>query len=464
MTRPGTRRSATSGDSAYPGRVLPDTRAWIRSHPWQADGLLAAALLVLSAPQLSAAAADAYMQVPYIAVTVLLAATVVPRRRYPVAAFAAAAAIVAAQIAFGIAAGQAPVFALQPNNADLAIVVLLYTLAAYRPRPVSVAGLAVCLLGSAVAIARWAPGHHAYAGGAVLGAAAGLGGVTLTAWVLGDSVAYRYRRAYYASVEERAARAEAERDAQARIAAAAERARELEERRARAVDESAARLRRIERDLHDGAQVRLAALAMTLGEIKENLEAAAGGAANGSAGDHGAGDHEAGDHGAGDRGAGDPGDPGHIAMLVGSAHENAKQTLAELRDLARGIHPPVLDRGLDAALSTLAGASATPVALSVSIAARPSPAIESIAYFCAAELLANVTKHSGASRATISISDAGGRVLMTVTDDGTGGARLTPGGGLAGLLERVQTVDGRLDLDSPPGGPTIVTIELPSRA
>jgi signal transduction histidine kinase len=459
MTRPGTRRTATSGDSAYPGRVLPDARAWIRSHPWQADGLLAAALLVLSAPQLSAAAANAYTQVPYIAVTVLLAATVVPRRRYPVAAFAAAAAIVASQIAFGIAAGQAPVYALQPNNADLAIVVLLYTLAAYRPRPVSVAGLAVCLLGSAVAIARWAPGHHAFAGAAVLGVAAGLGGVTLTAWVLGDSVAYRYRRAYYASVEERAARAEAERDAQARIAAAAERARELEERRARAVDESAARLRRIERDLHDGAQVRLAALAMTLGEIKENLEAAAGGAANGSAGDHGAGDR-----GAGDRGAGGPGDQGHIAMLVGSAHENAKQTLAELRDLARGIHPPVLDRGLDAALSTLAGASATPVALSVSIVARPSPAIESIAYFCAAELLANVTKHSGASRATISISDAGWRVLMTVTDDGTGGARLTPGGGLAGLLERVQTVDGRLDLDSPPGGPTIVTIELPSHA
>ena len=300
--------------------MLPD--AWIRSHPWQADGLLAAALFMLTVPQLSAAAADPYMQTAYIGVTALLAATVVPRRRYPVAAFAVAAAIVAAQVAFGVDVGQAAVFALQPNNADLAIVVLLYTLAAYRPRRVSVVGLAVCLFGSAAAIARWAPAHHAYAGGAVLGAAAGLGGVTLTAWVLGDSVAYRYRRAYYASVEERAARAEAERDAQARIAAAAERARELEERRARAVDESAARLRRIERDLHDGAQVRLAALAMTLGEIKENLEAAAVGA-----GDHGPG---------GPGGAGRPADPEHIAMLVGTAHQNAKQTLAELRDLARG--------------------------------------------------------------------------------------------------------------------------------
>jgi signal transduction histidine kinase len=151
-------------------------------------------------------------------------------------------------------------------------------------------------------------------------------------------------------------------------------------------------------------------------------------------------------------------------MLVGAAHENAKQTLAELRDLARGIHPAVLDRGLDAALSTLAEASTIPVALSVSIAERPSPAIESIAYFCAAELLANVTKHSGASRATISVGDQDGRILMTVTDDGAGAARLAPGGGLAGLLERVQTVDGTLELDSPPGGPTLVTIELPVHA
>jgi signal transduction histidine kinase len=441
--------------------VLADLGAWLRGHPWQADGLLAVALFALSAPQLSAGTTRASMRVAYIAVTALLAATVVPRRRYPVAAFAAAAVIEAAQVAFGVGAAEAPVFALQPNNADLAILVLLYTLAAYRPRPVSVAGLAVCLLGSAVAIARWAPAHHAYAGGAVLGAAAGLGGVTLTAWVLGDSVAYRYRRVYYASLEERAARLEAERDAQARIAAAAGRARELEERRARAVDESAARLRRIERDLHDGAQVRLAALALALGEIKENLEAAAGGAGQGRPGDNGASDRGADDHGAYDHGAYDH---GHTARLVGAAHLNAKETLAELRDLARGIHPPVLDRGLGAALSTLAEASATPVSLAVSVAERPSPAIESIAYFCASELLANVTKHSRASRATVSLSDQGGRLLMTVTDDGAGEARLAPGGGLAGLLERVQTVDGRLAVDSPPGGPTIITIELPGHA
>jgi signal transduction histidine kinase len=409
--------------------------SWLREHPWQADGLLAVALFAVSVAQLATGSAPARDRAAYVAVTVLLATTVAVRRRYPVAAFTVAVAVAAVQVAFGVRSGAADhVFALQPNNADLAIVVLLYTLAAHRPRPVSVAGLAICLAGSAVAIARWAPSHGAYAGGAVLGAAAGLGGLTLTAWVLGDSVAYRYRRAYYATVEERAARLEAERDAQAQIAAAAERARELQDRRARAVDDAAARLRRIERDLHDGAQVRLAALALALGEIKENLDAAAAG------------------------------DQGRMAMLVGAAHENAKETLAELRDLARGIHPPVLDRGLGAALSTLVEASATQVALSVSIAERPSPAIESIAYFCAAELLANVTKHSGASRATVTAGDQGGRLLMTVTDDGAGGASLAPGGGLAGLLERVQTVDGRLDIDSPPGGPTIITIELPSHA
>src|SRR6516225_3562664 len=200
-------------------------RAWLRGHPRQADVLLAVLLFAVSVGQLTAGPASAASRVAFIAVTVLLAATVVPRRRYPVAAFAAAAVIGAAQIAFGVGPGQAPVFALQPTNTDMVILVLLYTLAAYRPRPVSITGLAVCLLGSAAAIARWAPANGAHPAGALCGAAAGLGGLTLTAWVLGDSVAYRYRRAYYASLEDRAARLEAERDAQARIAAAAERGR-----------------------------------------------------------------------------------------------------------------------------------------------------------------------------------------------------------------------------------------------
>jgi DNA-binding CsgD family transcriptional regulator len=186
---------------------------------------------------------------------------VIPRRRFPVTAFAAVAVLGALQIALGQQPGSmAPVPALQPSVTDLAIPVLLYTLAAHRPRRISVAALTVCLLGAAVAVSQWAPAHRPYPGVPLLAASVALGGSALVAWVLGDSVAYRHRRIHYASLEERAARLEAERDAQARIAAAAERARELQEQRARVVDASAARLRRIERDLHDGAQVRLTAL------------------------------------------------------------------------------------------------------------------------------------------------------------------------------------------------------------
>jgi len=432
------RRTSAPGSSTYAGEV-PEVLTWLRGHPWQADGLLALLLVAISSGQWQGRYAAGVA-----AVSVLLAATVVPRRRYPVAAFAVALVIGAIQVAVGVQPAGTTVQSdfglplsaiLQPTMADAAILVLLYTVAAYRPRRISLIGLAACLAGSAAAIARWAPAHAAHPGGPLFAAAAGLGGAALTAWVLGDSVAYRYRRAYYASLEERAARLEAERDAQARIAQAAERARELQERRARVVDESAARLRRIERDLHDGAQVRLAALAMTLGEIKESLDVA-----------HGV-DESA-----------------RTRMLVAAAHRNAKETLAQLRDLARGIHPPVLDRGLGAALATLAETSMVPVGLEVGIAERPSPAIEAMAYFCAAELLANVAKHSGASRAAVSVRGQDGRIVMTVTDDGSGGARLAHGGGLAGLLERVQTVDGRLGIDSPAGGPTAITIELPGHA
>ena len=424
--------------------------AWLRARPTLVDAVLALALLAASSGQLpTGSGVGTLVTLGALAVSVVLAATVVVRRRYPVAAFVVAALTGAAQITLGVQPGgnEPQVRALGPSVTDLAIVVLLYTLAAYRPRRVSVAGLAVCLLGAAVSVGRWAPVHQpGHPAALFLVSAAGLGGAAVTAWVLGDSMAYR--RAYYASLEERAARLEAERDAQARIAAAAERARELQERRARAVDESAARLRRIERDLHDGAQVRLAALALALGEIKESLDAAAearSGAVRSSAVRPGA----------------DGDDTERTRALVSAAHRSAKETLVELRDLARGIHPQVLDRGLDAALTLLAEASAIPVAPTTSITRRPSPAIEAIAYFCAAELLANVTKHSGASGAAINVSETEGKLLMTVADDGAGQARLVPGGGLAGLLERVQTVDGQLTVDSPAGGPTIVTIELP---
>jgi len=124
----------------------------------------------------------------------------------------------------------------------------------------------------------------------------------------------------------------------------------------------------------------------------------------------------------------------------------------------------VLDRGLDAALRALAETSAIPVTLDIGTDGRPSPAIEAIVYFSTAELLANAAKHSGASMIAVTVKDLDRGVLLSVTDNGTGGARVADGGGLAGLLGRARTVDGRLAVDSPAGGPTTITIELPRHA
>jgi signal transduction histidine kinase len=221
------------------------------------------------------------------------------------------------------------------------------------------------------------------------------------------------------------------------------RVRELEQSRARVVDDSAARLRRIERDLHDGAQAQMMAVAMKLGLAREKL----GGTIDGTTV---AGTVRA--------------DLERVLELVEAAHRGAKEAITELRDLARGIHPPVLDHGLGAALATLAARSEVPVELVVDLPERPSAAIETIAYFCAAELLTNVAKHSGARHATMEAVHVGGLLRVRVSDDGAGGARLDERGGLAGLADRVRTVDGRLRVSSPAGGPTVVAVELPSHA
>jgi signal transduction histidine kinase len=215
----------------------------------------------------------------------------------------------------------------------------------------------------------------------------------------------------------------------------AQRVADLEQARALAVDDSATMLRRLERDLHDGAQVRLATLALHLGMAKEKLGA-----------------------------DGDVPDPAAVRDLLDTAHRGAKDALAELRGLARGIHPPALDNGLADALATLAAGSAIPVDLQVRVPVRPSPAIETIAYFCAAELLANAAKHSCATRIVVQASGQADTLLLAVADDGIGGADPARGSGLAGLAQRVAVVDGRLDIASPPGGPTRITAELPLRA
>ncbi|MFF7182090.1 sensor domain-containing protein [Streptomyces sp. NPDC008121] len=206
---------------------------------------------------------------------------------------------------------------------------------------------------------------------------------------------------------------------------------ELESDRGVVVDTAAADLRRIERDLHDGAQARLVALAMDLGLAKEKLAE----------------------------------DPHTAARMVEEAHGEVKTALQELRDLARGIHPAVLtDRGLDAALSSIAGRCTVPVTVEVDLPARPVPAIEGIAYFTVSELLQNVSKHAEARRAWVEVWRSGDRLLLQVRDDGRGGADVAAGHGLAGLTERLDAVDGVLAVDSPAGGPTTVTAELPWRA
>jgi signal transduction histidine kinase len=206
---------------------------------------------------------------------------------------------------------------------------------------------------------------------------------------------------------------------------------DLEQSRALAVDDSAALLRRVERDLHDGAQIRLATLAMNLGMAREKLQADA--------------------------------DP-ELRELVDAAHQGAKDALVELRNLARGIHPAALDSGLADALATLAAGSVIPVELTADIPQRPAPAIETIAYFCAAELLANAAKHSRAGQIDITLSGQGRSLVLQVSDDGAGGADPAGGTGLSGLAQRVRTVDGRIEIASPPGGPTRVTVTLPMHA
>ncbi|GAA2686865.1 hypothetical protein Apa02nite_099710 [Actinoplanes palleronii] len=193
--------------------------------------------------------------------------------------------------------------------------------------------------------------------------------------------------------------------------------------------------RRIERDLHDGAQQRLVSLAMNLGMARANLT--------------------------------DTPEPARQA--IEAAHEEATQALAELREFVRGLHPAVLnDRGLDAALSGIVARAPLPVRLNVAVPARCSPVIEAIAYFIVAEALTNIAKHARADRAEITVERVADRLHVVITDDGRGGATLgthrppgSDGTGLHGLAQRAASVDGTFALHSPAGGPTRITVELP---
>jgi len=202
---------------------------------------------------------------------------------------------------------------------------------------------------------------------------------------------------------------------------------ELETSRAQVVDAAEHERRRIERDLHDGAQQRLVSLAMELGRARAKFGT----------------------------------DPQAAEEIVGQAHDQAKEALSELRNLVRGVHPPVLsDRGLDAALSGLAARCPAPVTVRVDLPQRPPAAVEAIAYFVVAEALTNIAKHAHAAHAEVSVSRSGDLLLVVITDDGTGGAD-PAGQGLSGLAARVAGVDGRLSVISPAGGPTSIEAALP---
>jgi signal transduction histidine kinase len=206
-----------------------------------------------------------------------------------------------------------------------------------------------------------------------------------------------------------------------------ERIETLETTRAGAVDAQDTELRRIERDLHDGAQARLVALGMSLGMAEQKLAE----------------------------------DPERAGELLAEARLGAEHALRELRDLARGIHPPVLaDRGLGAALDSLASTSPLRVVVSVHVAPRPAPAVESAAYFVAAEALANATKHARARQVEIRIARVADLLELEVRDNGRGGADPN-GAGLQGLRRRVEALDGTLSVISPRGGPTTIRAQLP---
>jgi signal transduction histidine kinase len=199
--------------------------------------------------------------------------------------------------------------------------------------------------------------------------------------------------------------------------------------RAGAVDAQAAELQRIERDLHDGAQARLVALAMSLGMAEDKLDS----------------------------------DPAQARELLAEARGEARTALTELRDLARGIHPPILaDRGLEAAITSIAARSPLAVSIEVELPSRPPAAVEGAAYFVVTEAIANATKHSGAQAVLVRLVRRDDALVVEVADDGLGGAD-PQGSGLLGLRRRVEALDGTLSVVSPPGGGTTLHAEIPSR-
>ncbi|MFQ6144362.1 histidine kinase [Streptomyces seoulensis] len=280
----------------------------------------------------------------------------------------------------------------------------------------AVAGAAVSVYGWIWLVPLdWRVDHPGYTTWAAYVTAAGLAGLYAAAWLSGALSRLDVRVATVLlgpSREEELAR----------------RVDDLTESRAGLVDAVDAERRRIERDLHDGAQQRLVSLAVTLGLARATLDDL----------------------------------PEDARRVLDEAHREAKEAIEELSGLVRGLHPAVLeDRGLDAAISGVAARAPLPVRVRADLPSRPSPTIEAVAYFVVSEALTNVVKHAEASRAEVTVERFGPTLLVVVSDDGVGGADPAAGTGLAGLAKRVAAVDGTLTVDSPVGGPTVMTVELP---
>jgi signal transduction histidine kinase len=374
---------------------------WLRRHPRLVDGVLAAALGI---PALaSAAAARQYSLIP---ITLALVIPLIFRRDHPVAAFAIAV----------ITGGLQVLLDIHVNMIDVVIVILLYTLAAYCPRRVSVTGLAVSLLGSAAAVARWAPPYLVLAHWIVLGSV-GFAGSSLIAWVLGDSV--RYRRGYYASLEDRAARLERERDAQAQIAAAAERA-------------------RIARELHDVIAHNVSVMVVQADGASYALDSS----------------------------------PERARQALGAIASTGRQALAEMRrmlgvlrsdDGETGVVPLP---GIGQLGELLEQTRASGLAVSFTVQGVPAPlpgGLALAAYRIIQESLTNTRKHGGPrARAQVLLRYCEDELMLEITDDGYGVTHEDGAGhGLTGMRERVALYNGTLHTGPLPGGGYQVTARLP---
>lgn len=379
--------------------------AWLRYHPKLVDGMLAVSLAFLGTG--SAIAMGRWLSVP---LSIAIAVPVALRRTYPTGAFAAGIAIGAIQVLVNV----------RPSATDVAVVILLYTIAAYRPRRVSVSGLAVCLLGSATAVARWWTPGDLTALNWVLVSTIMFAGPSLIAWVLGDSM--RYRRAYYAGLEDRAARLEAERDAQAQIAAAAERA-------------------RIARELHDVVAHNVSVMVVQADGASYTLDT----------------------------------DPDRAREALGAIAGTGRQALAEMRRLLGVLRQD--EDGTDPGRAPLPGigqigellehtrAAGLGVGLTVEGVPQPLPDGAALAaYRIVQESLTNTRKHAGPmATAQVTLLYLEDALVLRITDDGPGPAPASDGGGhgLTGMRERVAIYGGWVQAGPKVGGGFQVTARLP---